>query len=115
MNTFYLILNLLIIKCLKRDDLKWIRNQYLMLLQFAWDDTWYDVSKQKITFDDHFFKYDSLTGGWDIFTLWPTWPRLGLDERNQFDMYRDFAWRNRGGETAIGTIASTWEEVFYLL
>ncbi|MBK7174307.1 MAG: SUMF1/EgtB/PvdO family nonheme iron enzyme [Bacteroidales bacterium] len=73
----------------KRDDLKWIRNQYLMLLQFAWDDTWYDVSKQKITFDDHFFKYDSLTGGWDIFTLWPTWPRLGLDERNQFDMYRD--------------------------
>ena len=24
-----------------------------------------------------------------FFTLWPTWPRLGLDQRNQWDMHRD--------------------------
>lgn len=72
-----------------RDDLGWIRNQYLMLLQFAWDDTWYDYSTQTSMFRNKFGEFDDLTGGWDIYTLWPTWPRLGLDSRNQFDMYRD--------------------------
>ena len=73
----------------RRNDLKWIRHSYLMLLQFAWDKTWYDPLSQKYSFDQNLFRYDKLTGGWDIFTIWPTWPRLGLDERNQFDMYRD--------------------------
>ena len=30
-----------------------------------------------------------LYGGDDVICLWPTWPTLGLDPRNQFDMYRD--------------------------
>jgi formylglycine-generating enzyme required for sulfatase activity len=72
-----------------RADLGWIKKQYLMLLQFAWDDTWYDHSNQTSRFRSTFGEFDSLTGGWDVYTLWPTWPRLGLDSRNQFDMYRD--------------------------
>jgi formylglycine-generating enzyme required for sulfatase activity len=73
----------------ERVDLQWMRSRYLMLLQFAWDKQYYDYLQQKFTFNDDFFAYDFLTGGWDIFTLWPTWPRLGLDQRNQWDMYRD--------------------------
>jgi formylglycine-generating enzyme required for sulfatase activity len=72
-----------------RHDLKWMREKYIMLLQFAWDKKYFDFSSQRFTFFDHFLEYDSLTGGYDIFTLWPTWPRLGLDQRNQWDMYRD--------------------------
>ncbi len=72
-----------------RNDLKWMKNSYLMLLQFAWDKKYYDYSKQKHTFYQNLIEYDSLTGGFDIYTLWPTWPRLGLDQRNQWDMYRD--------------------------
>jgi formylglycine-generating enzyme required for sulfatase activity len=72
----------------RREDLSWMRHTYLMLLQFAWDKTWYDSGKQDYTFYNEFSRYDKLTGGWDIYTIWPTWPRLGLDQRNQFDMYR---------------------------
>ena len=72
-----------------RADLKWMKDAYIMLLQFAWDKKYYDYSRQKYTFYKNLFEYDSLTGGYDIFTLWPTWPRLGLDQRNQWDMYRD--------------------------
>ena len=25
----------------------------------------------------------------DAYGIWPTWPRLGLDHRNQWDLYRD--------------------------
>ncbi len=73
----------------KRSDLAWMKSSYLMLLQFAWDKKYYDYARQRHTFYDNVFEYDSLTGGYDIFTLWPTWPRLGLDQRNQYDMYRD--------------------------
>lgn len=73
----------------RRTDLAWMRNAYLMLLQFGWDKKYYDFGSQRYTFYDNLKEYDSLTGGYDIFTLWPTWPRLGLDQRNQWDMYRD--------------------------
>lgn len=73
----------------RRTDLAWMKNCYIMLLQFAWDKKYYDYEKQQYTFYKNLFEYDSLTGGYDIFTLWPTWPRLGLDQRNQWDMYRD--------------------------
>ena len=72
-----------------RSDLAWMKNSYIMLLQFAWDKKYYDYGKQEYTFYRNLFEYDSLTGGYDIYTLWPTWPRLGLDQRNQWDMYRD--------------------------
>lgn len=72
-----------------REDLKWMRSRYIMLLQFAWDKKFYDFKTQHYDFSTTFFGMDSLTGGFDIFTLWPTWPRLGLDQRNQWDMYRD--------------------------
>ena len=73
----------------ERHDLTWMRDSYIMLLQFAWDKQYYDYRQKKYTFYGNFHQYDSLTGGIDIYTLWPTWPRLGLDERNQWDMYRD--------------------------
>lgn len=73
----------------ERKDLQWMRNKYIMLLQFAWDDKYYDYRQKKFTFYSSLSEYDDLTGGYDIFTLWPTWPRLGLDQRNQWDMYRD--------------------------
>jgi len=72
-----------------RRDLTWMRSKYIMLLQFAWDTKFYDYADKKYNFYDNLCEFDSLTGGYDIFTLWPTWPRLGLDQRNQWDMYRD--------------------------
>jgi iron(II)-dependent oxidoreductase len=76
-------------KLFKRQDLAWMKNSYIMLLQFAWDRKYYDFKEKKYNFYKELFAYDSLTGGYDIFTIWPTWPRLGLDQRNQWDMYRD--------------------------
>lgn len=73
----------------ERSDLQWIRKTYLMLLQFAWDHTYYDWAEQKNNFYQNLSAWDKLVGKIDIYSIWPTWPRLGLDERNQFDLYRD--------------------------
>lgn len=73
----------------KRQDLSWMRSTYIMLLQFAWDTKFFDYADKKYNFYINLREFDSLIGGYDIYTLWPTWPRLGLDQRNQWDMYRD--------------------------
>jgi len=62
---------------------------YLLLLQFAWDRQYYDARTGVLVFPQFLTSLDSLLGGWDAYMLWPTWPRLGLDQRNQWDMYRD--------------------------
>lgn len=73
----------------ERADLQWIRSAYLLLLRFAWDRDYYDAIEGKCRYYDDLRAHDALLGGFDAFIIWPTWPRLGLDERNQFDLYRD--------------------------
>jgi iron(II)-dependent oxidoreductase len=73
----------------RRADLAWVRHAYLMVLQFAWDRTYYDREAGGYAFDRTLTAWDRTLGPVDIFTIWPTWPRLGLDSRNQWDMYRD--------------------------
>jgi iron(II)-dependent oxidoreductase len=73
----------------ERADLKWIRHSYLLLLQFAWDQEYYDAMNGGYDFYKFIAQEDKVLGGYDAYALWPTWPRLGLDQRNQWDMYRD--------------------------
>ncbi len=73
----------------RRSDLSWVRRAYLMVLQFAWDHTYYNREAGSYNYDSTLTAWDKLLGPIDIYTIWPTWPRLGLDERNQWDMYRD--------------------------
>ncbi|MCU0244880.1 MAG: SUMF1/EgtB/PvdO family nonheme iron enzyme, partial [Acidobacteria bacterium] len=73
----------------RRPDLAWVRRAYLMVLRFAWDRAYYDSDAARYAYDEALTAWDRSLGPVDIFTIWPTWPRLGLDERNQWDMYRD--------------------------
>jgi iron(II)-dependent oxidoreductase len=73
----------------EREDLKWIKESYLIVLQMAWDREFYDRLSGKYTFPDMLKKGIELFGNIDVFGIWPTWPRLGLDQRNQRDLYSD--------------------------
>ena len=72
-----------------RKDLSWIKESYLIILQMAWDREYYDRFTGKYTYQDMLKKDIDIFGKIDVFGIWPTWPRLGLDEQNQWDMYRD--------------------------
>lgn len=73
----------------EREDLKWIKNSYIVILQMAWDREFYDRSTGKYTYPEELRRWNQQFGFVDVFGIWPTWPRLGLDQRNQWDMYRD--------------------------
>ena len=70
-----------------REDLQWIRHKYIIALQFAWDKNFYDREAHAFTLPAYLKEGKRLFGGFDVFGLWPTWPTLGLDERNQFDLF----------------------------
>lgn len=73
----------------ERDDLSWIRSSYLIMLQFAWDREFYDRFAGKYRFGDVIRESNRIFGHLDVYGIWPTWPRLGIDQRNQWDMYGD--------------------------
>jgi gamma-glutamyl hercynylcysteine S-oxide synthase len=72
----------------ERKDLAWIKSSYLAVLQMAWDKDFYDRFSGKYTYPEVLKEGIELFGNIDIFGLWTTWPRLGLDQQNQWDMYR---------------------------
>lgn len=71
----------------ERDDLKWVRNKYLLLDVMAWDEKFYDRNLGEYSYQKYLEEGEEYLGGYDIFAIWPTWPTLGLDERNQWEMY----------------------------
>lgn len=73
----------------QREDLKWIKNSYIIILQMAWDRNFIDRTTGKYTYAGELAEWINLFGHIDVFGIWPTWPRLGLDRRNQWDLYRD--------------------------
>ena len=73
----------------ERDDLKWIRKSYLMMLQFAWDREFYDRFEKKYNYGEVIREANQQFGFLDVYGIWPTWPRLGVDQRNQWDLYRN--------------------------
>lgn len=73
----------------ERPDLSWIKESYLIVLGMAWDREFYDRITGKYTYADILKSGIERFGNIDVFGIWPTWPRLGLDVRNQWDLYRD--------------------------
>ena len=72
-----------------RKDLQWFRNTYVTHLMMAWDRRFFDYTDRKSHLKEFLDKGKKLYGGTDVFGIWPTWPALGMDERNQWDLFRD--------------------------
>jgi formylglycine-generating enzyme required for sulfatase activity len=72
-----------------RPDLKWVRHAYVSHLIQNWDNFYYDYSDGKFHLEEFIQKGSKLYGGDDFIGIWPTWPTLGLDQRNQWDLFRD--------------------------
>ncbi len=86
----------------KRPDLAWMKNTYTMHLMMAWDKFFYDPIQKRYLISDFVQRGNRLYGGDDIISIWPTWPTLGLDQRNQFDLFKDLP----GGLDSIRSLSN---------
>lgn len=87
----------------QRTDLAWMKKAYVMHLLMGWDKEFYDDQRGGFKLTDFIKLGKNLFGGDDVVCIWPTWPTLGVDQRNQFDLYRDLP----GGLKQIRAIADS--------
>ena len=58
-------------------------------LAWLWDESLYDHERGEFTVDAFLDGAERDFGGFDGVVLWHAYPIIGLDDRNQFDFYRD--------------------------
>ncbi|MFG1912471.1 SUMF1/EgtB/PvdO family nonheme iron enzyme [Kribbella sp. NPDC048928] len=70
-------------------DRQWTQTAYSVVLVWLWDDLLYDVATGRFTPEKFVEHGIAEFGGHDAIVLWHAYPVIGIDDRNQFDFYRD--------------------------
>jgi iron(II)-dependent oxidoreductase len=69
-------------------SLKWTQSSFMQPQMMAQDRYFYDPATRKYTVDRYLDDLKTRYGGIDAVLIWPTYPNMGIDNRNQHDMIR---------------------------
>jgi formylglycine-generating enzyme required for sulfatase activity len=72
-----------------RPDFAWITSNFSCCFVMLCDERFYDWEQGRFTVGSFLDHGQREFGGYDSLVLWHAYPRIGFDERNQFDFYRD--------------------------
>lgn len=72
-----------------RPEFKWTQRAFIQPQMMAHDRYFYDPAAGKYTVDRYLADLNQRYGGIDAVLIWPTYPNIGIDDRNQFDLIRD--------------------------
>lgn len=73
----------------ERPEFGWVPSCYCCCFAMMFDESFYDPAKNEYTIDSFIDRGIREFGGYDAIVLWHAYPRIGFDDRNQFDFYRD--------------------------
>ena len=73
----------------RRADFAWVQSNFACCFLMLCDERFYDASAGKYRVKEWMDAGQRDFGGFDSVVLWHAYPRIGLDDRNQFDFYRD--------------------------
>ena len=73
----------------ERPELKWTQSSYMQPQMMIEDRYFYDPGTRKYTVDRYLDDLEKRYGGIDAVLVWPTYPNIGIDSRNQFDLFHD--------------------------
>ncbi|HEY8661593.1 MAG TPA: SUMF1/EgtB/PvdO family nonheme iron enzyme [Hanamia sp.] len=72
-----------------KKGLSWTKKIFIYAQMMAEDRYFYDPIQQKYTVDRYLNDVKRRYGGLDAVLIWPTYPNIGIDNRNQFDLLAD--------------------------
>ena len=81
----------------RRPALLWTQKSFMQPQSMIEDRYFYDPATRRYTVDRYLDDLDKRYGGIDSILLWPVYPNIGIDNRNQFDLLRDMP----GGTAAL--------------
>ncbi|MBB2986668.1 SUMF1/EgtB/PvdO family nonheme iron enzyme [Terracoccus luteus] len=73
----------------ERADLAWARRCFVVSQVWLWDELLYDWDTHTFTPERLLADAHERFGGFDGVVLWHAYPVIGIDDRNQWDFYRD--------------------------
>jgi hypothetical protein len=73
----------------ERPEFAWTQRCFAVALLWLWDELLYDFDAGRFTPGRVLDEGEREFGGYDAVVLWHAYPVIGIDERNQFDFYRD--------------------------
>ncbi len=77
--------------------LQWVRHTFIDVQMMAHDRYFYDPTSRKYTVTKYLADLKKRYGGIDAVLIWPTYPNIGVDNRNQYDLTADMP----GGRAAV--------------
>lgn len=89
-----------------RADFKWVSSAFNCYFLMMYDELFYDWEEGKYTVDRFISQSEKAFGRLDIVVLWHAYPRIGLDDRNQFDFYREMP----GGLSELRNITESFHQ-----
>jgi formylglycine-generating enzyme required for sulfatase activity len=81
----------------RRPEFAWVGSCFSCCFLMMCDEMFYSRDKGAYTIESFLDHGAREFGGYDAIVLWHAYPRIGLDDRNQFDFYRDMP----GGLTGL--------------
>lgn len=73
----------------RKPEFTWASSSFACCFLMMCDETFYDQRGGAYTLDEFLDHGVREFGGYDSLVLWHAYPRIGVDQRNQFDFYRD--------------------------
>jgi formylglycine-generating enzyme required for sulfatase activity len=96
-----------------RPELKWRKKSFIYAQVMAQDRYLYDPVSRKYTVDHYLRDVENRYGGLDIVLIWPTYPNMGIDNRNQFDWLADMPGGLEGVHGMIADFHKSGVRVFF--
>ncbi|MDQ0110024.1 formylglycine-generating enzyme required for sulfatase activity [Chitinophaga terrae (ex Kim and Jung 2007)] len=97
----------------KDPALNWTRQTYIYAQVMAHDRYLYDPVARQYTVDRFLDDVTARYGGLDAVLIWPTYPNIGIDNRNQFDMFADMPGGKAGLKKMIKDFHKRGVKVFF--
>jgi formylglycine-generating enzyme required for sulfatase activity len=72
----------------ERPELKWTQSSFIQPQMMVEDRYFYDPEAGQYTVDKYLDDLERRYGGIDSVLIWPVYPNIGIDDRNQYDMLR---------------------------
>ena len=93
--------------------LQWTQSSFIQPQMMVHDRYFYDPVAGKYTIDRYLNDLEKRYGGIDAVLIWPTYPNMGIDDRNQHDMIRSMPGGVAGVKQMIADFHRRGVRVFF--
>ncbi len=96
----------------RTEQFRWVTSDFACCFVMMCDSDFYDHLNNRYNTEKLILRGKKEYGGYDSVVLWHAYPRIGLDDRNQFDFYREMPYGLAGLKEVVKQFHASGIKVF---